>query len=454
MTVTRAMTRAAASAVAVVGVVLATAPAYGNAALTASTRYVAPSGHDGTNTCTVKSAPCKTIAHALSVAASGDTVSLASGTYAEHGLTVALPVTIAGSGPAKAIINGAQAGSSVFTVSDGASLVLSGVTVENGKTSDHGGAIVNSGTLTLTNDRFAGNSATDPGGAITNYAAITSITACRFVNNTSGSNGGAIESFGSIGPITDSLFVNNLGEAFGAGAVDNQGTITSIDDSIFVKNRSASGAGAVSNSDSIGDMSGDTFAHNESLGGIAGAFENIQSTLTTLTNDTFADNVADGDTAEGGAILNDFATIGTMADVTLTGNSAAIGGGLDNENGFINSVSDTIFSGNTAPQGANCYFFNSFQGAFVDAGHNLLGDTQNTCGFSTAKHDLINTDADLAPLGHYAGATLTTPPNPGSPVIDTGGAAPCPTAVDEVGTPRPQGAACDIGAVEYVPPAP
>src|SRR6185312_16287019 len=44
-------------------------------------------------------------------------------------------------------------------------------------------------------------------------------------------------------------------------------------------------------------------------------------------------------------------------------------------------------------------------------------------------------------------------PLPGSPAIDGGGADGCPKT-DQRGITRPQGAACDIGAFEYVAPPP
>jgi hypothetical protein len=455
MTVTRVVTRAAVSAVAVVGVVLAAAtPADGSAAPTAAaTRYVAPGGHDGTNTCLVKAIPCATISHALSEAASGDTISLAKGTYDESGLVIRLAVTITGSGAATTVIDGTHT-NGVFAVTSGGSLDLVGVTVQNGMTTDHGGAILNDGTLTLSRDSFKHNKATDPGGAINNYTTITSITDCSFSRSYTTSNGaGGIENFGTIGPITDSVFARNNADGLGAGAIDNDGSIASIDNDLFIENTSAGDAGAVDNGfGEIGDISGDSFVRNVSVGGIAGALENIFGSIDTMTNDTFADNSALGELSEGGAMLNDEATIGLMADDTFTGNSAGFGGGLDNEEGgFINSMTDTIFSDNTASQGPNCYFFSTGgDGGIVDTGYNLLGDTSNSCGFSTAKHDLIDISADLQPVGHYDGTTLTTPPAPGSPVIDAGGPAPCPTAADEVGTPRPQGPACDIGAIEYV----
>ncbi len=273
-----------------------------------------------------------------------------------------------------------------------------------------------------------------------------------FAHNRSwGRGGGAIESFGSIGAASSDVFRGNTGG--GAGALDNQGSIGSLDNSTFARNTDAFEGGAVVNSGTIGDLSGDSFLHNASEGGIGGALENISGSIAALTNDTFADNTAVGGLSQGGAIEQDFATITLMADVTIIGNRAAIGGGLDNENGTIESMTGVILADNTAKQGPNCYFFDAAGGSMTDTGYNLLGDTANTCGFSAAEHDLINVEPDLLKVGPHGGTIQTAPPAPGSPVIDAGGAAPCPTPVDQIGTARPTGPACDIGSVEYQPSA-
>ena len=48
---------------------------------TVSTRFVAPTGSDTSNTCTTSGSPCATLGHALAEAVSGDTVQLEPGTY-------------------------------------------------------------------------------------------------------------------------------------------------------------------------------------------------------------------------------------------------------------------------------------------------------------------------------------------------------------------------------------
>jgi hypothetical protein len=74
------------------------------------------------------------------------------------------------------------------------------------------------------------------------------------------------------------------------------------------------------------------------------------------------------------------------------------------------------------------------------AGYNL--DTGVSCAFAKPT-DMTAADPQLGPLAANGGPTLTRAPAAGSPAIDHG----CP-ATDQRGVPRPQGPACDIGAVE------
>ena len=82
-------------------------------------------------------------------------------------------------------------------------------------------------------------------------------------------------------------------------------------------------------------------------------------------------------------------------------------------------------------------------------GHNL--EDQNLCKF-TQPTDHTMANALLGPLQANGGQEDTQLPATGSPVIDAGSNAACPET-DERGVPRPQGAACDIGAVERTVPS-
>ena len=70
------------------------------------------------------------IQDAINAAASGDTISVAAGTYTET-VTIPLSVTLAGAGAGNTIIDGNKSGT-VVTVNAGATVVITGVTIQDG----------------------------------------------------------------------------------------------------------------------------------------------------------------------------------------------------------------------------------------------------------------------------------------------------------------------------------
>jgi hypothetical protein len=412
--------------------------------------FVAPNGSDGSNTCTVSSMPCASIGHALAQSGTAAIIDVASGSYDEHGLIISNSIEIDGAGSGTTVIDAGHKGRAIQVQASG-SLTIEGITIRNGKSHAHAGAIQNSGTLALVNDRLIDNSAVDPGGAIVSYTTITELENVRFVGDSTQSYGGAVTNFGNIDNATADTFTDNFAEN-GAGAIENQGTISSLDGSSFTANR-AGYAGAIDNSGEITDLSGDTFWANN-VSGYGGALNNVFGTIGTVTDDTFVGNSVNDLYGQGGAIEQDNGTISTLADDTITGNSATIGGGIDNEeSSTVGGISGVIVALNTGTEGPNCY---NFQGQLVDAGYNLENDAAASCGFSPADHDLVGVDPDLRVLGDYGGANLTEPPLSDSPAINAGPDRVCPTISDERGVPRPQGAhgSCDMGAVEVALPNP
>ena len=83
-------------------------------------------------------------------------------------------------------------------------------------------------------------------------------------------------------------------------------------------------------------------------------------------------------------------------------------------------------------------------------GHNI--DQGDSCGFDQPT-DLENTNAELGELDE-AGGSPVHPLDPTSPAIDAIPVEECldsedmPLLTDQRGVERPQGSACDIGAVE------
>jgi predicted outer membrane repeat protein len=226
-------------------------------------------------------------------------------------------------------------------------------------------------------------------------------------------SGGGIYNFGSTLTITNSTVSGNRAFQLGGGIYSLFGTLI-VTSSTFSDNQAGFGGGIRS-----------------------------QGTLT-ITSSTFSGNSA----ATGGGIRHGAGPF-TITSSTITANRAgSASGGAGIALVFTSlQVRGTIVAGNTNVLGLaiDCELEVA---TITSLGHNLDGD--GSC--FTGGTDLVNTNPRLGPLADNGGPTLTHLPLADSPAIDTGGPAPCPTPVDQRGLSRPQGGACDIGAVEAIPP--
>lgn len=155
-----------------------------------------------------------------------------------------------------------------------------------------------------------------------------------------------------------------------------------------------------------------------------------------LTNSTLSGNKAPG--KGGGGIYQAGSGSGSVAAVTLAGNTAAFGAGVYNDGGGTSTLSlhYTLLAGNTT---GNC------DGVITSLGYNLADDSN--CAALTQSGDQKNVNLPLGPLTNNGGPTLTHLPLTGNPAIDAI-PTPCSFTDDQRGVARPQGGKCDIGAVE------
>ena len=178
---------------------------------------------------------------------------------------------------------------------------------------------------------------------------------------------------------------------------------------------------------------GSTVSGNTSGGGI----RNGGATAVTLINSTVSGNTATGGTF-GGGIASISSTV-TLVNSTVSGNTASSGGGIYIISSTLN-LANSIVAGNTDSSAMENNIVN-------------VGSSFNPTGVNITSGDPL-----LAPLGNYGGPTQTQTPLSGSPALNTGNATICAAAVtanppgaggkDQRGVTRPQGAACDVGAVE------
>ncbi|MEA2411271.1 MAG: large repetitive protein [Thermoleophilaceae bacterium] len=342
-----------------------------------------------------------------------NTINVPSGTYTLSlgSIGVVGPLEIAGAGARTTTID-ANGTSRIFDISDG-NVSISGLTLTGGNAdtgtpdffAGDGGAILlgsfggflgcgcsPSPGLTLTDSVVKGNSATFNGGGIGTATFespdVSDITIDRST-------------------ISDNQVTGGTGGGFGGG-IESFGNLT------------------VTNSTVSGNSVSNASATNQG-GGIAvgldpGFFGGSPGTVTIL-NTTVAGNSVSG-SAPGG-----------------------MGGGISASSGSGSvalDVKNTIVAGNTVDGAtADCSGVTT-----VTSDHNLSGDA--SCGFIDAG-SLPSTDPQLGALADNGGPTDTRKPASASPVIDAGTDTGCPST-DQRGNPRPQGAACDMGALEQAGP--
>lgn len=350
--------------------------------------------------------------------------------------------------------------------------------------STYGGAIYNDGTMTLTDSTLSANSVTctgisciNTGGGIQNGYSLT-MTRDTLSDNSA--------------PYTGSPSFDN------GGAIDNEGDALTVTDSTISGNSTSPNHGSPIYNNGTADISGSTLSGNSGYGG--GAIDN-ESTLTVTTS-TLSGNSSDdagamynrgsasitkstisGNSSNSYGAIYNLATL-TISNTTMEGNTATyFTGGIYNDGYGTTSITNSTFSGNSAVHN-NGALDNSFgtlavggsivadtagncAGVITDRGYNLEwsgAGNGDTCGFSSANHDITGQDPLLGPLADNGGPTKTMALLPGSPAIDqipmsydipTTTTPLCPTT-DQRGYTRPDDTenVCDMGVYEsaYVVP--
>jgi hypothetical protein len=291
-----------------------------------------------------------------------------------------------------------------------------------------------------------------PGHGILNYGSLTLVNS-SIVSSTMQSVlswGGGIMNFGTADIYSATILENR--SAWGCPGITNDG-VMNVFTATIQNNRGGlirSVGGGICNSGSF-YLAGSSVLDNMAL--IGGGIDNIG--IMNILNTTISGNEAN---AHGSGILNHagwsstgISTTGmmTITNSTIVSNTSVFTpsdgliDGIYNSDYFGFGITPTLSIRNTIVASnayTNCY------GIIVSLGHNI--EDGNSCGFNNVG-DLTNTDPGLGPLNYYGGPTLSYSLEPNSPAIDAGDHTGCPP-IDQRGVPRPQGAACDIGAFEVL----
>ncbi len=215
----------------------------------------------------------------------------------------------------------------------------------------------------------------------------------------------------------------------GKAGIDAPGTELSLVRSTISGNASVLDGGGVRVTGSAAaivdscTISGNTAARN------GGGLFVFGSLAVTVVNSTISGNTAG---TYGGGIMN--SAVLTMANCTLAHNSAATGEAVRTYAAL--SLSNCVVA--HAANGGTLMV-----GEYTDAGHNIVED-----GIGLTHSTSFAADPRLGPLEDNGGPTRTHALLADSPGLDAGDCAGGTVVVDQRGTARPQGSACDIGSFE------
>jgi hypothetical protein len=335
--------------------------------------------------------------------------------------------------------------------------VLDGFTVTRGYANgggddDFGGGVYivdSSSALHLTNLLVTDNRAPSAAGGgmflSTNDGSPISapqLSASSFTYNLA-ARGGGLFSQNSDPVLNEVIFANNQATN-GAGGGMNIQTVNDFDppanlnlrNVIFFKNH-GTGGGGMFIGNSTGTLENVTFSRNNSDRRGGGLLVEVSS--PTLTNVTFYKNISvdTGDDPKGGGGMTMITSNAVLNNVTFSGNNSQVVGG-DAIRALVNSnlvVTNSIFWGNGNDE-------------IASDGSGSINISHSVVQGGIAGTNVITTSPQLCALAKYGGFTQTMAIGPGSSALDAGDNNTC-ASTDQRDLARPQGGTCDIGAYEF-----
>jgi Bacterial lectin len=270
------------------------------------------------------------------------------------------------------------------------------------------------------------------------------------MTNKSGYIGGGLANVLSDPQLTNVIFADN--EAYYGGGMSNEASSATLRNVAFSYNTAHNGGGGMYDRDSSPTLTNVTFSNNMALYG--GGISDYDNSSPTLTNVTFIGNGL-GVVMGGGMYVESSNPV--LINVTFTGNGNKTNPGGCRGGAIYSSVHSNPVIKNSIMWGDKAEFDNEIHIASTTKEITTAGATvfnsviQGGCPSKGNCGIIITGDPKLGLFGHYYGGfSQTVPLLSGSSAIDVGDDSVCP-ATDQNGVHRPQGAHCDIGAVEYVP---
>ena len=438
----------------------------------------------------VAGTPYCEIQPAVQAAVSGDSIEVAAGTYRGvfgfNGVVVVpaeKSITIQGAGAGDTILQGSTLGRRGIVVQHLGSATISGITVLGvrvpeapaGSDRQHGGGVLNQGTLVIRDCVISDNETAGNGGGIYSgnfYDTSLTVERCVIRDNLSTatditfshSGGGGIYAIGEM-TVRDSLIYNNACHQSGGGIfldLLNFESRGSVSNTTVMQNSALIGGGI----DSFGNMKVESSsvllnrAIRDSSGQGGGISANFGARLTIVNSLVYGNLAA----SNGGGIRQGTATT-ALYNTTVSNNSIDNGNGGGIYKSFEAgtgsfSLNNSLLSGNK-DRSSNGELSPDCSGPIHSSGFNLIADTTG-CTFDSSAGDSINVDAALNVTVAGTGAELAVTVGffEDSPAIDAGNVSGC---LDDQGAlisadinavARPAdgdgdgSAVCDIGAFE------
>ena len=363
--------------------------------------------------------------------AGGKIIEITDPVHTEAGIVVneGMTVTIRGLGADSTIVQAHEmldgSPERVFLIMAGADVALEEMTIRHGRPSvddEHGGGIMNYGTLTVQNCIISDNSARG-GGGVDNRQGMLTIIGSTIRNNVARGDGPrGIECCGGGGVKCSSGTLQLINST----VVSNQAGIRS----------SGLGGGVCTGCGCTAEIINSTISGNEAAkyGGGVSAMGTVQ-----ITNSTISGNKA---SSFGGGVSA--AGVVRITSCTITRNTVVGAGGALWILGEL-SLENTIIADNSGSNDCTIVREGSQVGSFAINQNNLIEDGSCNSAFSG--------DPKLISLADNGGPTLTHALDPDSPAVDAIPATSCILLTDQRGALRPfalfdPDTSCDIGAFE------